>query len=51
MKNSQSNSGLSGQNFSQLLVDQTPYFDKRRKHNKQPKKHRGNLPRPVNFLK
>ena len=46
-----SNSGLSGTKFPQNLVDQTPVYDKRRKHNKAPKKHRGNLFRPTVYLK
>ena len=36
--------------FPQTLVDQTPVYDKRRKHNKMPPKHRGNLPRKVKFI-
>jgi hypothetical protein len=51
MKTGQSNSGMSGSKFPQGLVDQTPVFDKRRKHNKGPKKHRGNIYRPPNYLK
>jgi len=41
----------SGSKFGQLLVDQTPVFDKRRKHNKGVKKHRGNLYRAPKFIK
>lgn len=41
----------SGTKFSQLLVNQTPVFDKRRKHNQPAPKHRGNLPRAVKWMK
>jgi hypothetical protein len=37
--------------FPQTLVDQTPVFDKRRKHNHAVPKHRGNLSRKVKWLK
>lgn len=40
-----------GQKFTQMLVDQTPVFDGRRKHNQPVKKHRGNKYRAPNFLK
>jgi hypothetical protein len=40
----------SGTKFSQQLVDQTPVFDKRKKHNRPMAKHRGNLKRPVKYL-
>lgn len=42
---------MSGQKFSQLLVDQTPVYDKRRKHNQAMPKHRGNKYRKPNYLK
>ena len=41
----------SGSKFNQLLVNQTPVFDKRRKHNHGPKKHRGNKYRAPQYLK
>ncbi len=41
----------SGQKFTQTLVNQTPVFDRRRKHNQPAPKHRGNLSRPVKYLK
>lgn len=40
----------SGTKFGQQLVDQTPVFDKRKKHNRPMPKHRGNLKRPVKYL-
>jgi hypothetical protein len=51
MKTGQSNSSMSGMKFPQILTSQTPWYDGRRKHQKPVKKHRGNLPRPVNYLK
>lgn len=45
------NMKMSGTKFTQTLVDQTPVFDNRRKHNKPVAKHRGNLSRKVKFLK
>ena len=41
----------SGQRFTSKLVDQTPVFDNRRKHNKPIKKHRGNKARHPQWLK
>jgi len=41
----------SGQKFTQLLADQTPVYDGRRRHNKAARKHRGNLRREPNFIK
>ena len=51
--NAQPASGMksSGMKFGQALVDQTPVFDQRRKHNHGPKKHRGNLYRKPNYMK
>jgi len=40
-----------GQKFTNVLVDQTPVFDGRRKHNKPIKKHRGNKGRSPNYVK
>lgn len=42
---------MSGCKFPQPLVNQTPVFDKRRKFNQPAPKHRGNVHRPVKFLK
>lgn len=39
-----------GTKFAQTLVDQTPVFDKRRKHNKGPKKHAGNKYKAPKFI-
>jgi hypothetical protein len=44
-------SKMSGSKFGQQLVDQTPVFDKRRKHNKPVAKHSGNRYRKPNYLK
>lgn len=44
-------SGISGSKFTQTLVNQTPVYDKRRKHNQGPPKHRGNKYRKPNYLK
>lgn len=41
----------SGQKFSNVLVNETPVYDGRRKHNKGPKKHRGNKKREPNWMK
>jgi hypothetical protein len=42
---------FNGSKFNQTLVDQTPVFDKRRKHNKPVQKHSGNMYRKPNYLK
>ena len=42
---------ISGKKFPSSLVNQTPVFDGRRKHNKPVKKHRGNIRREPNWMK
>lgn len=51
MNGSSSGSCGRGMSFPQTLVNQTPVFDNRRRHNKGPKKHRGNKYRKPNYLK
>lgn len=44
-------STMSGCQFKQPLVNQTPVFDQRRKHNLVRKKHSGNLARKPKWIK
>lgn len=46
-----SKSSMSGCQFKQPLVSQTPVFDARRKHLRAGKKHSGNLPRKPKWIK
>lgn len=44
-------STMSGCQYKQPLVNQTPIFDNRRKHRKPAMKHSGNLPRKPKWVK
>lgn len=42
---------MSGTKFNQTLVNRTPVYDNRRKHNKPAPKHRGNVRREPMWVK